>query len=454
MTKPSYKLIGRLPLTDRLRLAALSSFRCVLIMIFTLTLVILGFYMNRLRLQNSYHFTPKYSRCPVSEVTKDVCIYPGVDMTELTHVCGSMSVTTLGDCQDRFYTQIVVPSHAIDAVSDHTYNMVVQGAHVGDDVDRFVQKHSRWVIDIWGVKGYEVLTTFEDKDRTSLHQHLDLLQNQCERFFSGGIESYGFGSSWHNEGLALAYALYRSMTLFSPSKREFFIPITTCTENDMKRSFETHPPETDYGKWDNTTFNYKSIGETDVWDLYRNNGIILPEFEAKGYFWWRSMLTYYLIRPNAHMREMFRGEVDVANPCISIHVRHSDKAAEAQLFEFSRYMEEAEQFRNKTGTTNIFLMTDDDLVVQSSKNYTNFRFLYRDVLRSNQGWIDDVTTGRQSRTQQELDFLLDVYSAARCQHSVLTYSSNVGRLIAEIVYATRNKEPDVVSLDYGWIMSP
>src|SRR5690606_15718021 len=158
--------------------------------------------------------------------------------------------------------------------------------------------------------------------------------------------------------------------------------------------------------------------------------------------------------PNAKMRELFRSRVTFSPPCMSIHVRHSDKVTEAPLIEFSKYMEKAEEYKNKSGISAIFLMTDDDEVIHSTKDYLGFHFYYyKDMPRTNKGWIWDTHDGIP-RDLQEINFLMDVYSATRCQHSIVTYTSNVGRLIAEIIGAERNVEPDVVSMDSDWFMYP
>jgi len=372
-------------------------------------------------------------------------------MEQLFNACGTRTAS-FGHCQDQAYGLIVAPIDAMEAMTAHTNRVVIQGIDIGAELDAFVQRNSRWVIDLVGTRGYELITTFEDKERLDLHLHLDRLQNRCERFFNGAVDMFGFGSAWHNMGLALAIALEHDMTLLSPDPHNYFIPLTTCSVKTMKGVFAAHPPETVFDRWDDSTINFKSP-EIDVAILQLNQTTILPEYKDKGYFWWRSMLTYYAIRPNAEMREIFRTAPMMPSSCISIHVRHSDKDQEAVLYDLSKYMEEAERIKAKSGISAIFLMTDDDHVIQSSKNYTDFQFHYRNVPRSNQGWQEDTRLG-VSRKDQEINFLLDILSAARCEYSVVTYSSNVGRIISEIAYATRNKEADVVSLDVEWLMNP
>ncbi|KAG0196546.1 hypothetical protein BGX28_009999 [Mortierella sp. GBA30] len=330
--------------------------------------------------------------------------------------------------------------------------MVVIGSDIGPALDDFVQTRSRWMIDLMGGRGYEVLTSFADTESLALHKELDDVQHRCERFFNGGINPYGFGSYWHTLGLALAHSLYYDMTFFPHGKHRNFIPMTTCTEEDMERSFAGHPPETNFSRWNVSTINLKSQ-ETDVFKLAHRYLIIKSAYEDKGHFWWRSMLTYYAIRPNSRLRENIRQSSKAVLPCISIHVRHSDKNIEATLIGLADYMERASQYKERTGISQIYLMTDDDAVIQSTRNYTGFQFQYQDIVRSNKGWEADRDAGLSMDEQEEV-FLLDLYSAARCQHNILTYSSNVGRLIGEVSYALGNREPDVASLDESWYMFP
>ncbi|KAF9390077.1 hypothetical protein CPB97_009974 [Podila verticillata] len=447
---PSFNLI------QHIRNASLLPLKLGLVLTCVVSMMLLGFNMTRLRFTNNSSLntigrSERWPICPFPANAEDVCIHSGVNVADLVAACGAL-VATIGSCQDRFYDRILVPTHAMETVSEHTHRMIVQGIDIGREVDVFVQTRSRWVIDTMGARGYEILTTFADKDRVALQQDLDRLQNRCDRFFNGVINPHGFGSYWHTLGLGLAYGLYYNMTLLTPDAPQNFIPLTTCSEADMKRAFRAYPPETKYTQWNNSTINFKSR-KTDVNILATNGTLIMPEYAVRGYHWWRSVLTYYAVRPNAHMRETIRNAPTFATPCMAIHVRHSDKAFEAQLLDFSRYMEEAKRFKAETGISSVYLMTDDDQVIQSTKNYSDFQFHYRDVPRTNQGWIADVQAGI-SKKQQEVDFLIDIYSAARCQRIVVTYSSNVGRLISELAYAMGNKEPDVVSLDEGWKMDP
>ncbi|KAG0021428.1 hypothetical protein BGZ80_002396 [Entomortierella chlamydospora] len=343
----------------------------------------------------------------------------------------------------------------MEGLSGKTNKLIVTGLSVGEYVDSFVQKDSRWIIDVvGGGKEFEVLTSVVDPERLALHKKLDQLQNKCERFFHGAIGIFGFGSNWHALGLGLAHTLHYNMTFYPFDEHKNFIGMTTCTEEQMQRAFAQTPPETDMRFWNASTTNFKSLSP-DVSSLMLQIGIVDPEFEHKGHFWWRSMLTYYATRPNYKMRAEIRQSSMPITPCISIHVRHSDKKIEAIPLNFKQYMDVAIKYKSMTGISNIYLMSDDPAVIAETKlqKYKDFRFQYQDVKRTNEGWESDIMHGVSIDTQ-ERNFLIDIHSAAQCQHSILTYSSNVGRLIAELAYGTRNKEPSVRSLDSKWIMYP
>ncbi|KAF9102730.1 hypothetical protein BGX27_010875 [Mortierella sp. AM989] len=146
-----------------------------------------------------------------------------------------------------------------------------------------------------------------------------------------------------------------------------------------------------------------------------------------------------------------RGEGDA----IEFHVlwKGYDMRPEAALRGFDEYAVQAEAYRNKTGVSDVYLMTDDQVAIDATRNYPNFQFQYLSLKKTNHGWADDVNHG-VSLDVQEKNFLLDVLSAAQCDHKIVTYSSNVGRLIGELSYAAHDVEPDVVSLDTEWVMNP
>ncbi|KAH7027048.1 hypothetical protein BKA57DRAFT_478683 [Linnemannia elongata] len=335
----------------------------------------------------------------------------------------------------QFYGSIVTTKDHIADISEHTLRIIVQGVgrELGDAIDKFVQRRSRWIVDITQGDGYELLTTFEEPRRLAFMSQLDLIQHRCTNFFNGAMNSNGFGSKWHSN----------------------FIPLTSCTEADMKRAFKESPPEHVFANWNASTINFQTVGGYDLDDLASQSYIktITPGFEDKDLFWLRSMVVYYATRPNYQLREQFRQYSPIRTPCMSIHVRHSDKRLEATLLELPDYMNKAEEYKSQTGVSNIYLMTDDGNVIKSTEQYKNFQFQYLDMPRPNEAWYTEEAQG-MPLDMLERDFLLDVYAAVQCEHQILTYSSNVGRLIGELSCALRNKEPSLVTLDKEWLMWP
>jgi hypothetical protein len=283
---------------------------------------------------------------------------------------------------------------------------------------------------------------------------LDLIQHRCANFFNGAINVHGFGSKWHSVALGLSFGLYYNMTLMTPEVLSNFLPLTSCTEADMERAFKKSPPEHLFTNWNESTINFQTVGN-DLGEMARQSYLKTktPGFDDKDLFWLRTMVAYYATRPNYQFREQFRQYSPIRTPCMSVHVRHSDKHSEAAPLEFPGYMSKAEEYRNQTGVSNVYIMSDDDNVIRSTKQYKNFRFQYLDVPRPNVAWYLERDQGVPVDIL-ERDFLLDVYAAAQCEHQILTYSSNVGRLIGELSYAIRNKEPSLISLDTEWSMWP
>ncbi|KAG0378961.1 hypothetical protein BGX24_002245 [Mortierella sp. AD032] len=119
---------------------------------------------------------------------------------------------------------------------------------------------------------------------------------------------------------------------------------------------------------------------------------------------------------------------------MSVHVRHSDKYAEAKLLDLPSYMSKVEEYEKQTKVSNIYLMSDDSNVIKTTEQYKNFQFQYLDIPRPNRSWKFDTWRGIPKDIHKR-DFLLDVYAAAQCELQILTYSSNVGRLIGELAYA-------------------
>ncbi|KAG0273038.1 hypothetical protein BGZ95_011161 [Linnemannia exigua] len=223
----------------------------------------------------------------------------------LVDICGDFSAS-IGSCQDKTYGSIITTKDHISDVSEHTLRIIVQGegSELGDAVDKFVQKRSRWIVDITQGDGYELLTTFDDPRRLAFMSQLDLIQHRCTNFFNGAVNPFGFGSKWHSVAMGLSFGLYHNMTLVTPEILSHFIPLTSCTAADMNRAFEESPPEHVFANWNESTINFQTVGydfSEVAAQAYLNTKT--PGFEDKDIFWLRAMVAYYATRPNYRLRE-------------------------------------------------------------------------------------------------------------------------------------------------------
>ena len=198
--------------------------------------------------------------CPLPQGAT-VCVHSEASKAALVNICGDFSAST-GSCQDKIYGSIITTKDRIGDVSEYTLRIIVQGegSELGDAVDKFVQRRSRWIAYIMQGDGYELLTTVDDPRRLAFMSQLDLIQHRCTNFFNGAINIFGFGSKWHSVALGLSLGLYHNMTLMTSEVLSHFIPLTSCTEVDMEQAFKKTPPEHLFANWSESTINFQTVG--------------------------------------------------------------------------------------------------------------------------------------------------------------------------------------------------
>lgn len=165
-------------------------------------------------------------------------------------------------------------------------------------------------------------------------------------------------------------------------------------------------------------------------------------------------------------------------PVIAMHVRHGDKYTESEPLAFKEYMKAVQQ--RFPEARRIFLMTDDvhtrfEAFI-NAEYHSRYEFLYLDIdtllfdshnihnnnhYNNNYNTYDDATTtkyrGPLYRTYSESErlraLLCEIWIASECDGLVATMSSNLGRLIWELMYAKR-PHARLVSLQSDWYSTP
>ena len=192
------------------------------------------------------------------------------------------------------------------------------------------------------------------------------------------------------------------------------------------------------------------------------------------FYWWRAQSVTYLVRFNARTRKavdkmrsesLFACDTKVtssetlAQGTISVHVRHGRKATEADVFEFSKYLEEMEPLAadstalrvlypevaesnttfsypaNTYTARKIFLSTEDQQVVDEAlrlcEGKPRWEVMYTRVRRSNDdAWVH--AKNSEDARYEVLTAFMNLELALEADAWVCTLSSNWCRLIDEL----------------------
>eukprot|EP00741_Cyanophora_paradoxa_P023500 tig00021587_g22702.t1 len=151
-------------------------------------------------------------------------------------------------------------------------------------------------------------------------------------------------------------------------------------------------------------------------------------------------------------------------PCVSIHVRRQDKRSEARPLPLARYVERAEPFLRALNTTLFFVATDEAAVLREEAGAYGPRYTFLHAPTRTARWVFDHASHLRerrrggTRTREWKAAMVDVVALATCGASVVTFSSNIGRLVAELATFLRHNHTrvrgEVVSLDDTFFLPP
>lgn len=297
-----------------------------------------------------------------------------------------------------------------------------------------------------------------------------LLQNQLHKlqyppdcskakFVTTSLPSCGFGCQVHQVALAFhkSFALNRTLLVHSNNWHGTFHPITNCS---LASKDVIILPSVWIGN--NTDPNSPPALR---WDWAK----ALKDTHASPYAWFRGQLIRFILRlkPTAFRERLERNlEADKSiYPLIGVHVRRTDKLwREAKYYPLSTYMAlvdmafrrvEIERGLLSSGRNNaqpqrtVYLASDDPSVFEDlANNYPQYRCLgeartgSRLILRSS-------SKGLQS-------IIYDVFRLANCDYVVCTMSSNICRLVYELLLTDLRRYGDrsshLLSVDVFYTM--
>ncbi|XP_054165845.1 alpha-(1,6)-fucosyltransferase-like [Oppia nitens] len=298
----------------------------------------------------------------------------------------------------------------------------------------------------WRQKRYQKLNDIINKKIHKLQNPLDCNSAKklvCDLYFL----NCGFGCRLHQLTKCLAIALTLNRTLiYEPNK---LIPQNLLINKFFKSLSNTchHSKGNNRTKWLNIKKNRDDYQVIDF-PIYQPNRRLTPIVpkELSDELQLLSddpMLTYisclvkYIMRPKNSLKQLilkYENQINYNNPVVGIHVRRTDKLAEALYHTLDEYMVYVEDFYRSYGNTTVqrvvYLATDEPRVWNNEiEPYIKMGYIF----------IGNKTIAKKAKsrkTRQEFDstrdLLIEINTLSKCDYIVCTLSSNVCRLVIEL----------------------
>ncbi|CAK8681755.1 unnamed protein product [Clavelina lepadiformis] len=284
----------------------------------------------------------------------------------------------------------------------------------------------------------------------------------------------GFGCQHHHIGNCLLAALGTNRVMLVDYSnvrylgiQKVFLPLSdTCSMEDL-------PKQVDEWKGD-LQENYEHIQAVSLDLTPENNpntrfkGLTIPKLlQEKIEFlhddpnmWWIGQIMGYLLRPKPWISvrvQQIKKKLNLTHPYVSIHVRRTDKLMiEARKFEVDEYMDPVvawydSQVGDASNYARRVYVASDDLasVIPDARNkYPDYDFVYNAV--DDKKLLKDMRQTVQSRqTEDELVALAcELMILSESDYFVGTYSSNIGRLVTQLMHSSSDATFRSRSIDH------
>uniref|UniRef100_H2Y0T7 Alpha-(1,6)-fucosyltransferase n=1 Tax=Ciona intestinalis TaxID=7719 RepID=H2Y0T7_CIOIN len=315
------------------------------------------------------------------------------------------------------------------------------------------------------------------KLRKTVARRIDLNQNPAKcstakKLYCNVQSACGFGCIIHHYTICLFISLGTGRVMMSnmsnlayPNMDKIFLPLSrTCLTAEGNVD--------DYPEWESPNDEHPSSSDAPIvkvsivyhrdrktpfapWTVPKDLIPSLERIHGNPMLWWIGQLQSYLMRPQKWLSDSIKeakGE-EFQHPIVGVHVRRSDKISEASYMANDAYMTAVSDWYdtyemrhpNETVVRRIFLATDDILIGSQLKiTYPKYR-----IVQIQKNAV--VALAKRFSGSGLEGILQDVFLMAECDYFVGTMSSNVGRLVHELMqtrdYDTSNA---AITIDHSF----
>ncbi|XP_030848638.1 alpha-(1,6)-fucosyltransferase [Strongylocentrotus purpuratus] len=257
------------------------------------------------------------------------------------------------------------------------------------------------------------------------------------------------------------------MGLFPGGWDKFFRPLS---ENCLDEQGET----TAYNKWPTPDGNKNTqvVKLSKIGNFIKTNKrpdflpLAIPEdisvrlrrVHSKPLVWWIGQIITYILKPQPQTQQFIDNKTTAlgfTHPIVGIHVRRTDKLVnEAKSHGIEEYMDHVEKYyqelekRKAVSVRRVFLATDEvGLLYEAKKKYPGYVFVSDNKISQSANvslrWSEESLMG----------IIVDLHLLARSDFVVCTCSSNICRLVYEMIqHSHLDASKKLISVDrqYFW----
>eukprot|EP00937_MAST-01D_sp_MAST-1D-sp2_P005205 g5205.t1 len=179
-----------------------------------------------------------------------------------------------------------------------------------------------------------------------------------------------------------------------------------------------------------------------------------------GHMWYSGQVIHRLFAaaPLRERNRAFTAGLHLGK-CIAMHVRHGDSCGDV-IHKFKRvcqplvaYARAARSMMRQYGKRQVFLATDDPHVVAQTKTrpFSDIDWVYQHIDRKKYDSSVIIDLRADMRSSAVADELFrDMYAMAQCDMLVGQFTSNIDRIVLEMIITKRGHYVPFVSLDAPW----